>query len=83
MLVICTKCNRTHMGVSRKYAVKEVESFNAYFDTLTKEKQDDYYGGKKSSLDNYKCYCGNTSFKPGSTAPEGCTIGPVIYEVNS
>lgn len=79
--VVCTKCRWTHFAVTRKYAEDEVARFNAYYDTLTPEQQEQNYGNKKASIDGYeRCWCGNTEFVPGNTAPNGSTIGPVIYE---
>jgi hypothetical protein len=71
--------------VSREHAEHEVKSFNEYFATLTKEKQDDYYGGTGSSIEFYeRCKsCGGpyTNFRPSQPGdcPEGCTINPIIY----
>lgn len=82
--VVCKHCNWTSFGISKAQAEQEVASFNAYFDTLPKDKQDLYYGGKKSSLDIYKCMvCGGKEFTPGNSAPNGSTISPVIYEVEN
>lgn len=80
-LVHCTKCKWTHFAVTREYAENQVKEFNEYFDKLTKKEQDLYYGGKGAHISSYeKCWCGNDEFEPGNTAPDGCTIGPVIYE---
>jgi len=78
--VVCDWCGWTHMGISREHAEREVKSFNEFFDTLPKEKQDQYYGGHKSTIESYRCHCGSQNFTPGDTAPDGSTIGPVIYE---
>ena len=80
--VICTKCYWTHFAVTRAYAENQVKEFNEYYNTLSKDQQDSYYGGKASTLGLYeRCFCcGHNEFKPGSTAPVGSTIGPVIYE---
>ena len=74
------------MGVSRAYAVAQVTQFNEYFNTLTAQQQQDYYGGRGSSLELYEiCNCCGESHhnfretKPGD-CPDGCTIGPIIYE---
>lgn len=79
--VVCLKCNRTSFAVTKEFAEAEVKQFNEYFDTLGAEKQELYYGGRKSSTANYVCiYCGGSKFKPGNTAPDGSTLNPVIYE---
>lgn len=79
--VVCNVCNWTSFAVSKAHAAAEVKSFNAYFATLTQATQDEYYGGKNSSLARYSCQrCGSESFQPGNTAPEGSTLSPVIYE---
>ena len=80
-LVVCKKCNFTSFGISKAEAEKEILTFNAYFDTLSKEEQDLYYKGQKSSLKDYACmYCGGTEFAPGNIAPNGSTLSPVVYE---
>ncbi len=83
-LVICKFCKWVHFEVSRKYAKKEVEDFNRYFDTLGKEKQEEYYGGKKASIRNYeRCMlCGtcyhNFRRAKKSEIPLGSTLNPII-----
>lgn len=81
--VTCNKCARVWMQVTRDHAVAEVARFNAYFDSLSKEKQDDNYGGKASSIEDYEhCWCGNSykNFRDSSPGdcPDGCTISPII-----
>lgn len=83
----CNKCGWVHFAVTRGAAEAEVELFNSYYATLTPEKQQDYYGGKTSSIKNYEhCFfCSNIFtnfrvFKPGD-CPDGCTISPIIEEV--
>jgi hypothetical protein len=79
--VVCNKCNWTSFAVSREYAEDEVKRFNEYFDTLSPEVQQQCYGGKGSSLSNYRCLvCCGTDFTPGYTARDGSTLNPVIYE---
>lgn len=85
-LVTCIKCGWVHMPVTREFAEASVADFNSYFDTLTKDKQDDYYGGRKSSLNSYlhclNCGGPHTNFRPTKEGdcPMGCTIGPIIQE---
>lgn len=82
--VTCNVCNRVSMGVTWEYAINEVAVFNKYFDTISDEKRDEYYGNHRSHLSKYeKCACGNSykNFRdsiPGD-CPYGCTISPVIY----
>lgn len=82
--VICNKCKWIHFSKSRKSCEEEVTSFNQYYDTLTPEKQDLYYGSKKSSLDTYlKCFrCGNDYKDFREALPEeipyGSTIQPIM-----
>lgn len=82
-LITCKSCCWVYMGVSLGYARNQVETFNRYFDTLTLQGQQDYYGGKRSSLKTYfKCWCGNPyrnfrEYKPGD-CPSGVTIGPIL-----
>lgn len=81
----CLKCGTVYFGVTREFAKDEVERFNAYFATLAKKEQDDYYGGKGSSIKTYEnCYCGSShtnfrDFKPGD-CPDGVTMSPIIVE---
>jgi hypothetical protein len=82
-LVTCNGCGWVHMGYTRAQAQAEVDHFNDYFKTLSKEKQDDYYGGEGASIAQYEtCWCGSTSFRPtrDGDCPVGVTIGPVIAE---
>lgn len=81
--VTCKKCGWVHMGVTREHAEAEVKRFNDYYDTLSPEKQNDYYGKRRSHIGLYaRCWCGNDQFRPSKDddCPVGCTIGPVIYE---
>lgn len=84
MNVTCTNCGWVHFAVTRKHAEQEVAKFNEYYDTLSKEKQDEYYGGKNAIIGNYTgCFaCKKNDFRPSKDGdcPNGCTIQPVIYE---
>lgn len=81
----CNKCGRVHFGVTLNYAKNEVETFNKYYDTLTPEKREQYYGSNPSTLKQYECcsFCGNhfSNFRPSlvNDAPAGVTLGPIIY----
>lgn len=80
--VTCLNCGWVHMGITREHAEQEVARFNAYYATLTPEKQQDYYGGKPSRIESYiGCFrCTQTRFReavPGD-CPDGSTIQPVI-----
>lgn len=83
-LCSCKKCGWVHMAMTQDQAVQAIDRFNAYFDTLTPEEQQDFYGGKKSSIQDYmRCHrCGNKDFRPykEGDAPDGVTIGPIIWE---
>jgi len=83
----CLHCRWVHFGVTRRHAENEVKRFNKYFETLSKEKQDEYYGGKGSSIEQYE-YCDRcgafyTQFRESepNDMPNGSTIGPIIYDV--
>lgn len=83
MTVTCNKCNWVSFAVTRQEAEQQIATFNKYFETLSKQQQQDYYGGKGSSIDNYTClYCNGSDFRPSQDGdcPDGCTINPVIYE---
>jgi len=82
----CKACGWVHFAVSEKQAKQEILAFNEYYNELSKEKQDEYYGGKSSSLDHY-LYCNScgehwTGFRESiaGDCPPGCTIGPIVYE---
>lgn len=82
----CNNCGWVHFGVSRKFAIGEVNSFKKFYDKLSRQEQLDFYGGKTSSLRNYE-HCFNcdsvyTNFRdsvPGD-CPDGCTLQPIIYD---
>jgi hypothetical protein len=61
-----------------------VSLFNGYYETLTPKKQQQYYGGKPSSIADYTgCKrCGKNDFRVerDGDCPVGCTICPVIFE---
>ncbi len=81
----CIKCGWVSFAVNKKEATKQVKRFNKYFETLSKKDQQDYYGGKKSSIKKYVCLlCGGRDFRPTKEGdrPMGCTLGPVIWEPN-
>lgn len=82
-IVECVYCGWHHFAVSMEYAQQEIKRFNSYFDSLTHEEQQYYYGGKPSSLNSYThCnYCGRkASMKPATKTLNGPTIGPIIWE---
>jgi len=77
-------CDWVSMQVSRKHAEKEVETFNAYFDTVPKKEQQLFWGGKKADISSYeRCNrCGGSykKFKKATQKeiPFGSTISPII-----
>ncbi len=82
--VTCNKCGTVAFQVSREFAVNQVEEFIKYYNTLTREQQLDYYGGKPATLAGYEgcMFCGGSykNFRdsvPGD-CPEGCTLSPII-----
>jgi len=81
--VTCLKCGWVYFEVTRGYAQDEVKRFNEYFEALSKEKQDDYYGGKGSNIKQYEyCWCGSTykNFRDSKKGdcPNGVTMSPMI-----
>lgn len=86
MLCTCERCGWVYMGVTREYAQDEVQRFNDYFATLSEEIRE-MFGDKPSDIANYEgCrICRNNKFRPfkEGDCPDGCTIGPVIYEQES
>lgn len=80
------ECGWVHFGVSKSDAENEVKLFNEYYDSLDKERQDKYYGGKPASIETYlHCFrCGKDYKKCVDASPddipEGSTIQPIMYE---
>lgn len=67
------------MGVSKEFALDEVNKFNIYYESLDKKAKENW--GRKASLDTYKC-CNYPKFRPfrSGDCPEISTINPVICE---
>lgn len=81
--VTCIKCGLVSFAVTRAYAEAEVASFNVYFNSLTTDEQQNFYGGKGASIQSYKCMlCGGSLFRPSlpGDCPDGCTLNPVICD---
>jgi len=82
----CNKCGWVHFGVTREHAEAEVKRFNDYFNTLSEDKQQKYYGGNCSGIELYdRCsFCGNSykDFRDSKEddCPTGVTLGPIIKE---
>jgi transcription elongation factor Elf1 len=82
----CKKCGHGHFAVSREEAQRQVDEFNQYFDSLTKEDQEKNYGGNKSSIDSYeKCFRCSAKYTESEECKEediplGVTIQPLIHE---
>jgi hypothetical protein len=70
------------MGVTREYALDEVHRFNAWYIEQDEETQSHFVG--PSMIEDYEVcrLCGENEFRPfeEGDCPDGCTIGPVIYE---
>ena len=82
----CNRCGWVHFAMSRERAQSEVDQFNAYYEALSPEKREKYYGNKPASIATYeRCFfCGQTDgdFRPyqDGDCPTGCTIQPVIWD---
>lgn len=83
--VTCNKCGWVHFQVSRNHAEAEYKRFNEYYDALSKQEQEDYYGGHGSSIKNYEhCHgiCGGSykNFRDSKEGdcPNGVTMNPII-----
>jgi hypothetical protein len=82
----CNQCGWVAFGVTREHAEAEVKKFNAYFDTLSKDQQEEFYGGEGSSIQSYeRCMLFNgphTNFRESKPedCPYGCTLNPIIVE---
>ena len=82
----CNRCGWVHVSVTRDFAENEVKRFNEYFDTLTEEQQQQWYGGKNSTIKQYEhCFfCGTNytnfrDFEEGD-CPDGVTMQPIIVD---
>ena len=86
--VTCLKCGWVHFEVSREYAEDEVIKFTCYFNTLTPEQQQDFYGGRTSKvLDYEQCMVCGGSYKNfrdslSNDCPDGCTLNPIIQRAD-
>jgi hypothetical protein len=82
----CNKCGWVAFGVTRQFAEDAVKSFNEHYASLSAEQQEDFYGGRGSSIKNYECcfYCGGpyTNFRNAKLgdAPNGVTLQSIIME---
>jgi ribosomal protein S14 len=82
---VCKECGWIHFVVSKKAATAEVRKFNEYYDSLSPDDQENYYGGKKASLAAYKrCFFCGTSHKntrelrPLDHLPTGSTVQSIM-----
>ena len=80
----CNNCGWIHFGVTRDFALAEVQSFKVYFNSLSIQDRENYYKNRPTRIEDYEsCHrCGGTyrnfsKSKPGD-CPDGCTIGPII-----
>jgi rubrerythrin len=70
------------MAKTKEQMEKEVNEFNDFFYSSSPETQE-MFGGKPNNLNKYyRCWCGNTTFRESQDGdcPDGCTIGPIIWE---
>ncbi len=80
----CNKCGWVHFAVTRKHAEEQVAEFKVYFDGLPEKQQNEFYGGKPSSIKDYEtcnlCGGSHTNFRDAKygDVPDGCTISPII-----
>lgn len=88
--VKCMKCGWVHFSVSLKFALNEVHKFNEYFNSLSTEQQNKFYGGKGASIEDYSncARCGNhyenfVFVTNQKEIPFGSTIGPIINPVET
>jgi hypothetical protein len=81
--VTCVNCGWVHMAYTRDEAQREVSTFIDWY-VHQSDKVRALYGGAGPSVKDYEgCdRCGGRVFRPAKPgdAPNGCTIGPVIYE---
>lgn len=87
MNITCLNCGWVHFQVSRKQAENEIKRFNEYFEALPMQQQEDFYGGKESSIYQYEhCFsCGGSykNFRDYRTGdcPDGCTLQSIINKL--
>lgn len=81
-LIECRSCGKPHYPVSLADALAGIKSFNDYFNTLSPEDQNKFYGGKPASIDNYlQCVrCGSVRFQQRHAAAPGVTLNPIVFE---
>ena len=83
--VTCLKCSWISFAVSLDYVEDEVKRMNEYLDSLSPEKFQEYYGGKRPEPHDYVCLrCSGDKFRPSTEAELkkvfGCTINSVLWE---
>ena len=82
--VTCLNCGQVHAAMSKNEIEEIVTRFNDYFNSLTKQEQELYYGGKCSTIDGYmKCTRCGSSYKnfrdyQSGDCPNGITINPIM-----
>lgn len=84
--VTCTNCGWVHFAVTREYAEEESRKFMEFYETQPKRVQN-CYGKNTTYYDVFANYvgcdlCKGNDFRPSveGDVPNGCTIGPVIWE---
>lgn len=82
-LVTCVKCGWVSYPLTRDEAEKAVLQFNEWFEKQPPETKE-MFGNKPSTLNNYQCQCGGTTFREYDASKDadisGKTINPVIWE---
>jgi hypothetical protein len=83
--LICDGCGWVHFGVSLKQALEEVAKFNEYFDSLSKDQQNEMYRSRRADLLGYcLCFsCGSLftrmrTIRETDKIPGGVTIQPIL-----
>jgi hypothetical protein len=83
-LLTCLNCGRVHVSYPLVCALQAIDDFNKFYDTLSPENQQDYYGGHKESMTAYtECFrCGGSyknfrAFQDGD-CPNGVTLSPIL-----
>lgn len=81
-------CGWVYFAVTREYAEHEVKAFRRYYDSLSSERQQSWYGSKPSTLEDYsRCFrCGAeyTEFCDATSEDlqrvSGSTINPILED---
>ena len=81
--VTCNECRWVHAALPREEVEAEVNRFNTYFDNLDSVTQEDFYGGRRPTIDRYlTCFkCGNDYHNFREAADSDCQQGNTLQAI--